>query len=174
MPDSQPSKVQLEVFPPDGSSIKRTIENHLVQTLEDFVGKVSYTTGGTGTVHICAEIQELPGRKYARPTMIGLRVSESIDIPEMKKVEVDTKGQEKAHQHLSEMEKLLMNMLRETNILLKNADFIKKDESGFYQQSEEMNAASRWWPMLHVIVLLVTGFTQANHVIKFFKGMHII
>jgi hypothetical protein len=36
-----------------------------------------------------------------------------------------------------------------------------------------MNRASQYWPIIHLVVLLVTGFTQANHIIRFFKSRHI-
>lgn len=179
MPDSalSQSKVTVEVFPPDGSTIRRTKENHLTKTLPDMDGKLKYSTDAVGTIHICAMIEELPGRKYPRPTLVGLRIIESgeMDEPEPpKKSAEDEKGQVAAKKHLSEMEKIMMGMIRDTNLLLRNADSIKEDESSFHQRSLEMNSASRWWPMMHVVVLLVTGFTQANHVIKFFKSMHII
>lgn len=164
--------VQLEVFPPDGSTIPRTRENHLTKILEDLKGTVRYSTAGTGDVHICISIAEIPGRKYPRPTMVGLRVAETIE--DEKTVLSNVKGQEAARRHLSDMEKMLGQMIKETNMILKNADMIKDDEVKFYQKSAEMNSSSRWWPMMHVIVLLVTGFTQANHVIKFFKSRHII
>merc|ERR550539_243825 len=177
------SQVQLEIFPPDGSAIERTKENHIMKTLREPEGKMQYYTIGRGIVHICAEIKELPGRKYPRPTLFGLHITEArrdrdeidpydvaVDTSqEKRKIEEHNKGQEAAKRHLSEMERLLMHMIRETNSLLKNADQIKDDEVSFHQKSMDMNSASRWWPILHVIVLLVTGFTQANHVIKFFK-----
>jgi hypothetical protein len=174
MPDSSiaASSVVLEVFPPDGSSIIRTKENHLDQALPDLSGRVKYSASGSGEIHVCVEVQELPERKYPRPTLVGIRITESIDVEETAKKNAE--GQEVAKKHLSEMERILMNMIRETNLLLKNADSIKDVEVGFHQKSIDMNAASRWWPMIHVIVLLVTGFTQANHIIKFFKTQHII
>lgn len=178
MPDTNmiQNKVTLEIFPPDGSPIKRTSDNHLVQSLSQLEGSTKYSTAGSGVIHICAMIEELPGRKYPRPTLFGMRIKESGDYEEVEEEapKVDEKGQSAARKHLSEMEKVLMNMIRETNMLLKNADAIKDDESKFHQKSVEMNSASRWWPMMHVVVLLVTGFTQANHIIKFFKSMHII
>lgn len=184
IPDPTPmnqSKVTVEIFPPDGSSIKRTQDNHVVESLLLSEGKLKYFTIGSGVIHICATIEELPGRKYPRPTLFGMRIKENgvfaedqgeLNIPVEPKV--NEKDQSAARRHLSDMEKVLMNMIRETNMLLKNADMIKDDEAKFHQKSVEMNSASRWWPMMHVVVLLVTGFTQANHIIKFFKSMHII
>lgn len=174
MPDSmQQSKVELEAFPPDGSRIRRTKANHITKSIEDLEGVMSYQTPGQGVIHVCVSIAELPNRKYPRPTLIGLKVSENKQIVEEQAAEIE-KGQKEAKRHLSEMEHILMTMTRETKVLMKNADSIQADEAIFHKKSVEMNAASRWWPMMHVVVLLVTGFTQANHVIKFFKGMHII
>lgn len=180
MPDSASaqSRLQIEIFPPDGSTIKRTSENHVTKIINDLGGSVGFFTRGKGDVHVCVEILELEGRKYPRPTLVGLRMIEStppigLDHPGV--TEKQTEQERKlALKHLSETERILMNMIRETNTLLKNAQMVKDDELAFHTKSVEMNAASRWWPILHVIVLLVTGFTQANHVIKFFKGMHII
>ena len=185
MPDSALTQgpVQIEVFPPDESEIKRTKKNHLTKTVSDMEGTIEYSTEGVGIVHICAQIQELPGRKYPRPTLVGLRLRDSGDYSEFedmpgglsaKEKKEHEKGQQAARRHFSEMEKVLMNMIREANGLLKNADAIKDDEAAFHKKSLEMNAASKWWPMIHIIILLITGFTQANHVIKFFKSMHII
>jgi hypothetical protein len=169
------SKLTLEVFPPDGSEIRRTHENHLTSTIINTEGKVLYSTTGSGTIHICISIQELPGRKYPRPTLVGMLVSESGDLDEDEQPAIkDDKAQLSAKRHLSEMERILMGMVRDTNLLLKNADLIKDEESKFHQMSVVMNKASRWWPMMHVVVLLATGFTQANHVMKFLKTMHII
>lgn len=166
------SKIQIEAFPPDGSRMKRTKDNHLVESIDDLEGTVSYAAKGSGVIHVCVSILELPGRKYPRPTLLGLRITENTDVKE--KAVQDEKDKVDTKKHLSEMERILTDMIRQTNYLLKNADGIKSDEMAFHQKSIEMNSASRWWPMMHVVVLLVTGFTQANHVIKFFKTMHII
>lgn len=124
----------------------------------------------------------MPGKKYIKPALIGFRIAESGELENVDEPEVDKsklspeqlQTQSKAKAHMSEMERVLNKMIRDANLLLKNADLIAKDESAFSRQSEEMNAASKWWPMLHMIVLLVMGFTQSNHVLKFFKGKHIL
>lgn len=171
--------VEIEIFPPDESRIKRTRENHITKNVSDMEGKFEYSTTGSGTIHICAMIKELKGRKYPRPTLVGLRIKESGNFEETIGVNAEEQkehenGQRAARKHFSEMEKVLINMIQDTEILLKNAEMIKDEEAAFHKKSLEMNSASKWWPMMHVVVLLVTGFTQANHVIKFFKSMHII
>lgn len=181
MPESLATQgpIEIEIFPPDDSTIPRTPTNHLTKKVSDMEGKIEYSTEGTGVIHICTQVEEIPGRKYPRPTLLGLRVVEKADFDQIvglaqEKSKENAKGQEAARKHFTEMERVLMNMIKETNILLKNADDIKSQESKFHKKSLDMNSASRWWPMLHVLVLLATGFTQANHMIKFFKSMHII
>ena len=184
MPDSSLNQgpIQIEIFPPDESEIPRTSSNHITKRVTDLEGKINYSIDGAGQagiIHICTQIEELPGRKYPRPTLVGLRIKESVDYEKsgrlaMEQAKENEKGQVAARKHFSDMERVLMNMISETNVLLKNADMIKDEEAAFHKKSLEMNSASRWWPMLHVIVLLVTGFTQANNVIRFFKSAHII
>jgi len=175
------TKVTFTVQPTQHSTMPNTITNKLSEDLKTTAGKITYKGTGEGKLNICVRIDEIPGKKYIKPALIGFRVKESGDLDQddpgallLNQSPEEVKAQSAAKQHLSEMERILNKMIRDVNLLLKNADLIKNDEAGFHKQSEEMNAACRWWPMLHVVVLLVMGFTQANHVIKFFKGKHII
>jgi len=167
------TRVTFTVVPSsDSEMMKRTAKNMLSHDVKKIQGKIQYRGEGEGYVDVCVNIQEAPGRKYVKPALIAFRVTESdVEEPE---VPVDSKTQDAAKQHLSGMEKILIKMISTTNLLVKNADSIKSDESDFHKQSIEMNAASKWWPMLHVMVLLGTGFTQANHIVKYFKSRHII
>lgn len=174
------TKVTFSVKPTQHSTMPNTVTNWFKEELKTTAGKISYKGTGEGKLNICVRIDEIPGKKYIKPALISFRVTESgdLDIDDPGAVLAEQpeqiKAQSAAKKHMSEMERILNKMIREVNLLLKNADLIKNDEAGFHKQSEEMNAACRWWPMLHVVVLLVMGFTQANHVIKFFKGRHII
>ena len=125
---------------------------------------------------LCVKIDEIPGRRYIKPALIGFRIKESGELDDLGDgvASADKKDQDAAKSHMSEMERILNKMIKDVNLLLKNADLVKDDEAGFHRQSDEMNSAAKWWPMMHICVLLVTGLTQANHVVKFFKGKHII
>lgn len=173
------TKVIFTVRPKEGSTMQRQKSNIMVKEVTETNGRFRYQGTGEGQLDLCVRIEEMPGKKYIKPALIGFRVTESGELDEEDEVkpamsDKDQKTQESAKNHLSEMERIMNHMIREANLLLKNADLIKNDEAAFQKQSEEMNAASRWWPMMHVVVLLVMGFTQSNHVIKFFKGKHII
>lgn len=168
------TKVQFLINPIKGSDMSPGGKNSLSQEVKDIQGKLRYQGKGEGELSICVKIAEVPGKKYMKPALVAFRVAETGALDEPEAVQIDQKGQEAAKTHLSDMERILGKMIKDASLLLKNADMIKNEEADFHKQSVEMNAASRWWPMLHVVVLLVTGFTQANHVIKFFKSRHII
>ena len=172
------TKVTFTIKPQEGSSMPLKPSNSLKQEVTETNGKIRYRGDGEGQLDICVRIHEMPGKKYIKPALIGFRITETGELedeePQADLTPVQREAQKNAKTHLSEMERILNKMIRDANLLLKNADLIKNDEASFEKQSEEMNAASKWWPMLHVIVLLVMGFTQSNHVVRFFKGKHII
>jgi len=173
------------------SKLRPNEEKH---TLAHPTGVIEYENKYSGKVHICL-IQHMSHNKEG--ALVSLRIKEIIKdhhegldriMNKFKKTEkVDTNGVETeevmkqikeqgaaATTHLSRVEVLLHKMTKQTKLLLSVADEYQKDEASFHQKTLEMESASRWWPILHVLVLLVTGFTQANHVVNFFKSRHII
>jgi len=169
------TRVTFTVEPSPQSTIPNLPANSLKHDLKETAGKITFKGSGEGKVDICVRIDEIPGRKYIKPALISFRIKESGELEDdVAPSPEEVKAQSAATSHLSDMEKILNKMIRDANLLIKNADLIQNDESGFHKQSEEMNAACKWWPMLHLVVLLVMGFTQANHIVKFFKGKHII
>jgi len=64
--------------------------------------------------------------------------------------------------HLHGLEIQLQSIILNSRSLNANADYVKEREVKFHEQSVEMNTASRFWPMVHVAVLLATGFTQVR------------
>ena len=57
---------------------------------------------------------------------------------------------------------------------LSEADFAKERDSVYHTKTDAMNKATTFWPIMHVCILLATGFTQANHIVQFFKKRRII
>jgi len=80
--------------------------------------------------------------------------------------------QEKTRTHLLALEKMVKGMISEAESLLSAANLIKKNEADFFQQSIKMNSSASWWPIFHLVVLIVTGFAQATHMVNFFKSRH--
>lgn len=153
--------------------------NRVVKDLESKTGSVEFTTEMDGKVSIC--VQSLTATAIS-PTPISLRVTETpageemLSPPQEVKtpgVEIDSQSQRNAKEHFSQMEKTLSTLISKTNMILRQADYAKELEVEFHEQSIAMNKASQWWPIVQLCVLLVTGFTQANHMVQFFRKHHI-
>jgi len=155
-------------------------QEKVVKDLDAKKGSVEYITEMDGQVSIC--VQSLTASAVS-PTPISLRVTESpageesVGGPPPEKTTVgeqlDSESQRNAKEHFSQMEKTLSSLISKTDMILRQADYAKELEVEFHEQSIAMNKASQWWPIVQLCVLLVTGFTQANHMVQFFKKHHI-
>ena len=162
----------------DGGRKQKEKRNQVVKDLENKKGSIQFTTMLDGKVSIC--VQSLTASAIS-PTPISLRVTEtpageeSLSPPKEADsgLKVDNQSQRKAKEHFSQMEKTLTSLISKTEMILRQADFAKELEVEFHEQSIAMNKASQWWPIVQLCVLLVTGFTQANHMVQFFRKHHI-
>lgn len=158
-------------------------QDKVVKDLETKKGVVEFVTKQDGQVSIC--VQSLTASAVA-PTPISLRVTESpageeAVGPGTEKTtdaaapgaQLDSQSQRNAKEHFTQMEKTLSGLISKTDMILRQADYAKELEVEFHEQSIAMNKASQWWPIVQLCVLLVTGFTQANHMVQFFKKHHI-
>ncbi|KAL7537971.1 hypothetical protein ACHAXR_008185 [Thalassiosira sp. AJA248-18] len=156
-------------------------QEKVVKDLDTKKGSIEFVTKQDGAVSIC--VQSLTASAVS-PTPISLRVSESpaggewvSDTPAEKTTApgemVDSQSQRNAKEHFSQMEKTLNGLISKTDMILRQADYAKELEVEFHEQSIAMNKASQWWPIVQLCVLLVTGFTQANHMVQFFRKHHI-
>ncbi|KAL9185373.1 hypothetical protein ACHAXT_003150 [Thalassiosira profunda] len=162
-----------------GAERGRGKDEQVVKDLEAKKGRVEFVTAVDGPVSIC--VQSLTA-SAASPTPLSLRVTESPAGEESvgggaEKTTVgeqlDSQSQKNAKEHFSQMERTLSGLISKTDMILRQADYAKELEVEFHEQSIAMNKASQWWPMVQLCVLLVTGFTQANHMIQFFRKHHI-
>jgi hypothetical protein len=163
---------------------KRAQQERIVKDLETKRGSLEYITKQDGAVLICVQSMTASAKT---PTPISLRVTElpageeSTDTPPSPEKsaadaaleQLDAQSQQKAKEHFSQMEKTLQNLISKTDMILRQADYAKELEVEFHEQSIAMNKASQWWPIVQLCVLLVTGFTQANHMVAFFRKHHI-
>lgn len=76
--------------------------------------------------------------------------------------------------NLSHMEMEMQRIQNGMKTMLSEADFAKSREAIFHQNTESMHAASTFWPIVHTCVLIMTGFTQARHIVQFFQTRRII
>lgn len=158
---------------------RKQADEKVVRDLETKRGSVKFVTTRDGVVSIC--VQCLTASAVS-PAPISIRVTElpageeEVGGPPGKTApgeQLDSDSQKNAKEHFSQMEKTLSGLISKTDMILRQADYAKELEVEFHEQSIAMNKASQWWPIVQLCVLLVTGFTQANHMVQFFKKHHI-
>jgi len=60
------------------------------------------------------------------------------------------------------------------SMTLDEADFQKHKEVDFHKETEKMDNAALWWPMLQIGILVLTGIFQVQHLKRFFKAHKLI
>ncbi|KAJ1451901.1 emp24/gp25L/p24 family/GOLD-domain-containing protein [Pelagophyceae sp. CCMP2097] len=73
----------------------------------------------------------------------------------------------------SHMDKLQLEVIKlndELAQILSEADFMKEREVKFHKKSEQVNMAATWWPMLQIIILVLTGILQVKNLKRFFAS----
>jgi len=120
-----------------------------------------------GEAKICVRASSASTENY-------MRFAIQIDMEDADKYPDNTANKGDLDGNLSHME---MEMKRITNgmkTILSEADFSKEREAVFHQNTESMHAASIFWPIVQTCVLIMTGFTQARHIVTFFQQRRII
>ncbi|GMH89790.1 hypothetical protein TrVE_jg6273 [Triparma verrucosa] len=60
------------------------------------------------------------------------------------------------------------------SFIISEADYMKSSEVEFHNQSLKMNAASVWWPVIQILVLIVTGIAWTVHLTSFFRKRKLV
>jgi len=156
--------------------------------LKDHVSSLSVRIQNDAVVDICIRAT---GASLTNPMMFSLRVEQlgdELTEKEQQQDELDegsvTKPRSKIDQnfqnnnnqehHWTFLETQMDKIEHEMHTLIREADFFKDRDSIYHQQTDALHQATTFWPILHIIILLVTGFTQANHIVRFFKAHRII
>ena len=112
------------------------------------------------------------------PMLFHLRVEEIdeevLDAFEQEKAEKNRAPLLAAEHHWSDIELQMDRMERKLHNVISEADFFRERDALYHKQTDDLHKATLFWPILHCCILLVTGFTQANHIISFFKSKRII
>lgn len=130
-------------------------------------GNVIYETQQNGPVEVCLRATSASPQNPMRFAMYIEKESE---------IHVHDQDKEKtsADRHFTHMELEMQHLMSSMKNIIAEADFSKEREMHFHHQTLSMHAASMWWPIVQLCVLLLTGFTQANHVVRFLKGKRLI
>jgi hypothetical protein len=133
------------------------------EILEQASSKIMYMTETDGPVQACIRAQ---GASAKSPVRISIVVETGHDAAHYL--------HEEQEHHLSKVQLQFLRLQDSLGNILKEADSAKERETEFHNQSVSMHAATRWWPMVQIMVLLITGFTQASAMVNFFKSKRLI
>lgn len=143
-------------------------------------GTIEFLTGNEdGTVEICVQSivanRNSPSRVALNVTMSSVAKESSEDEASSKQRQSGDSGMdhEAAKAQMSRLERDMQTLSNRVRAILNNADFNKDQEVAFHDQSVAMHSAAMYWPIIQLIVIVVTGFTQANHIIRYMKTHHI-
>jgi len=151
-------------------------------------GRIEFLTGkDAGTVEVCVQSILASTKKPARFFLKvdteasdneyddddGYYDDDSHVSESAKKKDPDHLEHRELSTKMTRLERDLQTLQNRVRACLNNADFNKDQETLFHEQSVSMNRATKYWPIIQLIVLLVTGFTQANHIVRYLKTHHI-
>ena len=161
----------------DGGAYPTT--GRLREELGSTTGSVVYYTGANDApLEIC--LQSLSAHPDS-PNRVALNITQRPADEEDEEESEESGGDKQsetehqllAKRSISRMSADVTSLDRKLRSILSSADYAKEQEVEFHEQSIAMNRASQYWPIIHLVVLLVTGFTQANHIVRFFKSRRI-
>lgn len=131
-------------------------------------GSIVYETQQNGEVNVCLRASMASA---SNPMRFALQVEKESEVHAHAEEEEEATD---AAKHLSHMEMEMKHLMASMKNIISEADFSKERETSFHHQTLSMHAASMWWPIVQLCVLLLTGFTQANHVVRFLKSKRLI
>lgn len=147
------------------------------EELKEREGTIEFRTGkDDGTVDICVQSitanRNSPSRVMLNVTMV---MSDELEAEE--NIIDENAGDALEHSELksqmTRLERDLQTLNNRVLATLNNAEFNKDQEAEFHARSVRIGAAALYWPIIQITVIIVTGFTQANHIVKYMKAHHI-
>ena len=126
---------------------------------------MTYNVPSDGEVEICIRASTASSKA---PLRFGLNVEQLAVMDD------DANWNEGVSHHWTQLEEELRLSMRTMKAIQAEADYSKDRDALFHKQTLDMYKASMYWPIVHVCVLLLTGFTQATHIVRFFKSRRIV
>jgi emp24/gp25L/p24 family/GOLD len=155
----------------------------ITQTIKTKTGQIEHTFEVDGTAIICLTTH--PANIVAADLKAShLRLAIHVERKEIADLLLQLENdnttvivnmdEKKTAKHLSRMEMELHRIQLSLKTILKEADFAKERDALAHKQVMSVHSASMFWPIVQVCVLIMTGFTQASHIVHFFKTRRII
>lgn len=187
----QPANSDDDFYSDDDVTMENDASTILNYRVPKKIGRVEYTATGGRNLEICVGANTEGRQRMTRPTLVSLKLIESAKLDkdffsldflaekegekqQLERKVKETEVQKEGHAHLTYTEKTIYNLLKEAMLVQGNADVQRKAEAKFFQKSKDMHASIKMWPILHLIVLIVTGVINAKYMVGFFKSRRVI
>lgn len=122
------------------------------KTLSDPVGHVDFTADNDGYYSICVEQSKT--LKTDHPTRLKLSINYGYDNEYYEKL---------LKEHNFDAVNMEVHKLNDMmTMTLNEADFQKHKEVDYHSETEKMDNATLWWPMLQIGILVMTGIFQVR------------
>jgi len=134
----------------------------ITETIDKPSGEITHETIVSGQVTVCFRAYL---SKNADPLRFGLKITaghEKINL-----------SQDELKNQLAFLKENVEDIKYEVNDALLEENTAKGRKVVFHDQTVAMHAAAQRWPMVQILLVLVTGFIQASHMAKFFEKMHL-
>lgn len=183
-----PTYLDINVQPTNrifhGDLHEAPVRDHLKPTREVLTastGTVYHKMEVDGNANICIRAPRRDLRKNKQNNnkmeprkifLFGVRVQTADELPGHMKQQ--GQGTANVEDHLTHMELEMKRIKGAMMDILRQSDFAKDKDHEMHKQFETLNSTTFYWPMIHIFVLLVTGFAQVRNIVHFFKSRRII
>jgi hypothetical protein len=146
---------------PNGGRLGQVTEN-----IGNQEGMIQYKVPFTGLVYICVQSKLA---SILRPSRAGLLVERSRDLEKV--LDDQTKG---VSRELLLVGQRLRQAQNRINEVIQESHLSKDRHTEFYRQSTTFHSDSSKYPIIQIIILLLTATLQTIYMVRYFKQRHLV
>ena len=153
------------------------------QSLKFKTGQIEHTFEVDGTATICFTTDK-QAHHVKTATIRQVRLAIHVERKEIADLllqlendnttAISNLDSKQTQHHLSRMQVELQRIQISLKTILNEADVAKERDAMAHKQVMSVHSASMFWPIVQSCVLIMTGFTQASHIVHFFQTRRII
>lgn len=132
-------------------------------TVEKGAGHIDFVADNDGAYSVCVELKDKAALTTSR---FKLAINYGYDSEYYEKLSTE--------QHFDQINMEVHRLNDQMTMILNEADFQKHKEIQYHLQTEKMNSAALWWPMVQIGILVATGILQVQNLKMFFKRHKLI
>jgi len=136
--------------------------------LTEPTGSIYHRMELDGLANICIKTPVKKSASDAAQYRYAIRVQTTDEIPEA------MREKPKLDLHLSRIEQEMETITEGMESVLNHARFAQGEYVALFHQFQGLHATTIYWPLVQLCVLIFTGFTQARHIVHFFKKRRIL